>query len=556
MEIFFTERLNDRDFVLSESFDCFDGFGHGAFQKRLFLICIISIFAASSHSYITSLITGDVDHWCRQPPHTNMSAIAWKTEGIPLEADGQLSKCRRYDDPEDHNHSRIVPCEEWEYDDDQAMTTMRSKWNLVCDRQALFKAAVLSERVASVVFGVTAGFLSDWLGRIPIMHMAVVLLLASTVSSCFASTYELYVAFRFLAQGGAIATYLITGILFFEVTTHKNRPIHVVISGAAASVLSESWIVIMTQARLAWEIKQAVFVAPTLLLITTFSIHLESPRWLISKSRLKGAEDVMLEAAEINNFPLQNTACLIRELQDEAAKAPRKVALTEAQAPLLSGASVRKHALATFALYFSLGYALRAVNLLTEMRNEPRVKQAAFAVNLLCFPAMIHLLRTVTMRQFITACFFLLGVLMCLLSILIAFEASVASDAFLALAKALSTPANIVFTTYTLELFPTGVRGTASGWVFGFGATGSLFAAASLTLRKDARKAATLASAATFLFASVLAQRALPRNTTAECAMLSSRRSSAAHQKVLKHMMRSLETPAQRQGRTDVLEDF
>ncbi|KAH9371464.1 hypothetical protein HPB48_022050 [Haemaphysalis longicornis] len=295
---------------------------------------------------------------------------------------------------------------------------------------------------------------------------------------------------------------------------------------------------------MAWEVKQVLFVAPTLLLITTFFTHLESPRWLISKFRLTEAEDVMLDAAEINNFPLQNTACLIQDLKDVFAKAPPQVTFTEAQDHLLSGVSIRKHAFGTFALYFSLVYALRAVNMLTVMRNEPRVKQAAFVVTLLWYPAMIHLLRKVTMRKFIIACFSLLGVLMCLLSLLITFEATVVSDVFLVLAKALSAPANVVFVAYTLELFPTGVRGTAAGWVFAAGATGALFASASLTLRKDMHQHATLAAAATFLFASVLAQRALPTDTTAECAMISSRRESAASRKVMKHMKSSLETPA------------
>ncbi|KAH9371491.1 hypothetical protein HPB48_021506 [Haemaphysalis longicornis] len=147
MDLFYRHPPNYRNFLLSESFDCF---------RRLRARVIV----VSCHSYLQSVIAGDVDHWCGRPPHTNISAQAWKNEAIPLEADGQLSRCRQYEIADEPNNSRTIPCEYWEYDEDQAMTTLRSTWDLVCDRQELFQMAVLTERVATVVFGVAAGSVS------------------------------------------------------------------------------------------------------------------------------------------------------------------------------------------------------------------------------------------------------------------------------------------------------------------------------------------------------------------------------------------------------------
>lgn len=238
MDLFFSYRLRDRDFLVSESFDCFDGFGDGSFQKRLFLVCTLSIFVVSSHSYLMSLIAGDVDHWCKQPPHSNISMLAWKKEAIPLEADGELSRCRRYENIEELNNSRTIPCENWEYDEDQARTTIRSTWNLVCDRYVLLQTAVMTERASSVLFGVAAGCFADRFGRRLVLLASVTVLLASTLSSFFANSYTHYAITRFFAQGSAVATYIVTGVTFFEVTTHDNRPIHVVITGAVASVFT------------------------------------------------------------------------------------------------------------------------------------------------------------------------------------------------------------------------------------------------------------------------------------------------------------------------------
>ncbi|KAH9371155.1 hypothetical protein HPB48_017088 [Haemaphysalis longicornis] len=537
MDLFFPHRLNLVNFLVSESFDCFDGFGHGCFQQRLFLVCTLSVFVVSTHSYLPSLIAGDVDHWCKQPPHSNISALAWKTQAIPLEADGRLSRCRRYENIEEPNNSQTIPCEDWEYDEDQARVSMRSTWNLVCDRYVLLQTAVMSERVSSVVFGVAAGCLADRFGRMLVIFAAVVALVASTLSSFYADTYRSYAIARFFAQGSAVATYIVTGIAFFEVTTHKNRPIHSVLTGAVASVFSDSWLVIMREAKLPWQTEQAFFVAPTFLLMTAFFSVLESPRWLIAKARFHKAEEVMLAAAELNRFPLQNLACLVRELGVQKNKVSH-FPVSKAE-ELLSGISIRKRAFSAFALSFSLVYALRTVISLTVMRRIPLVRWTAPAATALCFPPMVLVLKSVTMRTFITACFILLGVMMCLLSLLVAYQ-PVISDVLLVTAKALSAPANIVFTVYTLELFPTAVRGTAAGWIFGCGALGSLCASVTLTVLEGNRADVALAAAGTFLFASTLSQRLLPQNTTAECAKVEERRKSVAARRALKHMKATL----------------
>ncbi|KAH9385030.1 hypothetical protein HPB48_027066 [Haemaphysalis longicornis] len=537
MDLFFPHRLKQRNFLVSESFDCFDGFGHGRFQQRLFLVCTLSVFVVSSHSYLPSLTAGDVDHWCKQPPHSNISALAWKNGAIPLEADGRLSRCRRYENIEEPNNSQTIPCEDWEYDEDQARVSMRSTWNLVCDRYVLLQTAVIAERVSSVVFGVASGCLADRFGRMLVLFAAVAILLASTVSSFFAPSYQSYALARFFAQGSAVATYIVTGIVFFEVTTHENRPIHIVITGALASVLADSWLAIMWEAKLPWQAEQAFFVAPTFLLLATFFTVRESPRWLIAKARFKKAEYVMLAAAKLNKFPLPNTACLMQELrvqQDQVAD--NAVHQTE---QLLSGVSIRKRAFATFALSFSLVYALRTVISLTVMRKIPLVRWTAPAATALCFPAMVLLLRRVTMRTFITTCFTLLGVVMCLLGLLLVNLPAI-SDVLLVTAKALSAPANIVFTVYTLELFPTAVRGTAAGWIFGCGASGALCATVSLTLLSRNRTDVVLAMGGFFLFASTLAQLPLPENTTVECTKMVKKRKSVAARKNLQHMKRTL----------------
>ncbi|KAH9371148.1 hypothetical protein HPB48_018586 [Haemaphysalis longicornis] len=366
------------------------------------------------------------------------------------------------------------------------------------------------QRVLSVVFEVVTGCFADWFGRMLVLFVAVVILLAST--------------------GSAVATYIVTGTVFFEVTTHENRPIHIVITGPVALVFSDSWLVIMREAKLPWQAEQAFFLTPTFLLLPAFFSVLESPRWLIATARCDKAEHVMLAAAKLNKFPLQNTACLMQELRLQKDQvADNTVHQTE---QMLRCVSIPKHAFAPSALSFCLVNALRTGISLTVMREIPAVRWTAPSATALCFPHacehadiyhdLLHSPRRSDVRT--------------KLANLPAF-----SDLLLVTDKALSAPTNIVLTVHTLELFPTPVRGTAAGWIFGCGASGDLCATVALTLLRRKRTDVFLATAGFFLFASTLAQRSLPENTTVECTKMQKSRKSIAIRKM--HHMKSTLIP-------------
>ncbi|KAL1428435.1 hypothetical protein MTO96_002812 [Rhipicephalus appendiculatus] len=182
MDLFFPQRLARYDLRTSESFDCQECFGYGAFQKRLFILLILSGFSVISQTSIVTLVFGDGDHWCKRPMGFNISAAEWKNIAIPLEADGRLSKCRIYErcvPPVDLspskpaadgqrqavNDTREIPCDEWEYDDSVADSTAVSSWNLVCHRRLLRIAVVALQYAGAVIFLVTSGLYADSLSR-------------------------------------------------------------------------------------------------------------------------------------------------------------------------------------------------------------------------------------------------------------------------------------------------------------------------------------------------------------------------------------------------------
>ncbi|KAK8767240.1 hypothetical protein V5799_005989 [Amblyomma americanum] len=545
MDLFVPRRLETQDLLSSEEFDCYEGFGHGVFQRRLLLLCILAIFVKNCHVYATTLTMGEVDHWCKRPQHWNMSTQEWKNAAIPLEADGQYSRCHQYANPYKSNDTSTVPCTAWEYDEDQAATSMVSHWDLVCDRMFLRVVLVFLNVAGLTTAGIAAGSIADTVGRRPVLMATTASLLASTTVLCLGRTFPVHAVAKFIASGSAAAQFIAAGILYFEVTIHENRPLHVVIAGAVAVVISELWLTVLTHMTIHWALKQAVFLAPTFLSAAAFCVGVESPRWLVAKARFQKAEDVMLAAAETNLFPLYNTACLLDKLKGKAAGSYHPEQRTGA-VEMLQGVSIRKRAMAIFFTYFSVYFVLQIVVYYSLRQQSLTLHCISFALVVLSFAGMLYVITRVTLLQFISACFAVLCVLQCMSSLAITTDSPVVKQGLVMSAKALVFVGYIVLATFSLELFPTAVRGTSSGWIYGFGGLGAVMAAVSIMLTMVVREDVCFAVAGTLMFASLLVLRTLPRNTTAECAKIAVKCASVFREQNVERMKKTLE---QREGR-------
>ncbi|KAH7932586.1 hypothetical protein HPB51_029215 [Rhipicephalus microplus] len=381
MDLFFPQRLARYDLRTSESFDCQEAFGYGPFQRRLFILLILSAFSLISQTSILTIVFGDVDHWCRRPRGSNISATEWKNIAIPLEADGRLSHCRIYErclplvdlnfpsgmDSVMHaqldqlyneclnaaNDTRDVPCKEWDYDDSVADSTAVSTWNMVCHQRLIKTTVVALQYAGAVIIVLTSGMYADSLSRKSCLVASASALVATTVCSVLANTYHVYALARFLAGGLTAVSEIFSIVIPFEVTTHAHRPQQVILWHLVGVFLAQLWEILMIRMPMFWQLKQLVFLAPSALLLPVSFTAPESPRWLVAKGRLREAETVMMQAAETNNFPLPDTAALIDKLKEQVE--PRMVTASDKE--ILDTNSLRRRALALFFAYFSMAFS-------------------------------------------------------------------------------------------------------------------------------------------------------------------------------------------------------
>ncbi|KAH9380400.1 hypothetical protein HPB48_017605 [Haemaphysalis longicornis] len=251
-------RQSTTGFIISESFDCYDAFGHGVFQLQMIGLVISAILALNCHSLVMPVIARDIDHWCKQPSDLNVSSDDWRDQFIPVEADGRPSRCGVYKHLNDSSEAEVIACQEWEYGNGSE-TTVVSTWNLVCHRRVLLVAALAVQNTGSVVFAAIAGPLTDYIGRVPVSYASLVLLLGSTIGSCFVTTYDIYTIFRFFCGGSVLVLSLAIATILFEMTTHDRRPLDVVFAGTISFVLSDVWVLITMPLELPWAVKRAIF---------------------------------------------------------------------------------------------------------------------------------------------------------------------------------------------------------------------------------------------------------------------------------------------------------
>ncbi|KAH7932696.1 hypothetical protein HPB49_001239 [Dermacentor silvarum] len=574
MDLLLPQRLAGVDLRTSESFDCEEGFGHGPFQKRMLLLILLGAFLLKCQTIVVSVVTGDVDHWCKPLAGFNISVADWKNIAIPIEADGRFSRCRVYErckppaelsnsvergktgagpevagrwynkcffndhEPQD-NDTRDAPCEEWDYDVRTAETSAVSFWNMVCHRRLMPAALVTLQNTGAVVGLVLVGALVDYVGRRAWLLGSAVAVVTCTVSTLVATSYVHYAVARFLIGASVAVHTVFTFLIPFEVMTHTHRPHQVLFLAVVGSALCDIWIIIVKSIVINWHLKQIIFLAPTAILLPALSTARESPRWLVAKGRLDAAETVMMEGAKTNNFPIAVTACLVEKLREQIQN---HVGQEGADADeLIDCRSLRRRALAMFAVCFSVSFVFYVNAFSTAQWRGFWIPGLNVAITLLTYAAMHFLMTGVTLITVLTSCFLLTGVIQCAMSITAGAGLATITKVLLVLSKGASTVIYVHCFTYVAELFPSAVRGGALCWAFASGRAAAMCAAVTFVLKPTGHEDVVFGVTGLFLFASLLVIRALPRTTVVEEAKIVARDASDSTRIALDHMKRTLE---------------
>ncbi|KAH9364207.1 hypothetical protein HPB48_016074 [Haemaphysalis longicornis] len=504
------------DIETSEGFDCEEVFGSGQFQNRLILIGFVALWAAHCQTLAFSLISADVDHWCKQPTGENLSELDWKRTAIPVEADGQRSKCTVYTNRSDHNDINVVECDAWEFDPQGAKSTIVSEWNLVCHRRSLRTLAMAISMAGALASLVTSAYCGDYFGRRPVILVCIAVVLPATLLCCFTKTYPVYVCTRFFISGCTMSPCALIVTIMVESCSFARRPASLSLCAMTSLILADVCFAVLKRVpNLSWSFLQLMMAAPSFLLPIVFFLVHESPRWLIARRRLKDAERVMLAAAKLNGRPNDFVALLLRRVEqrlkaEESASANSTVVKDMMRV-------MRRRVVIMFGSSFSVIIAFYAslFSLTERYTASERLEWASLGAKALAACLLLIVINRIDKTRLISSVFLIIGSFCCLTSIaalttVIEPSRYIVTDVILVLTLAASSVGVVVNFAFVSELLPTPFRGFAICLLLAGGRLGGMIGAILSAVAGIAREDLVFFLVATVVYCSVYTLKYLP----------------------------------------------
>jgi OCT family organic cation transporter-like MFS transporter 4/5 len=475
----------------------------GRWQYTIFLLTWIEGILIGFHHLSSVFLGYTPSHWCKLGDlglPEDWSLEQKQNFSIPRNSKDGLESCSVYDVASSvinsdfstavaQRSSDIVSCSSWDYATDMGWTTV-SEWNLVCDRTALLSTVQGSYMGGVFVGCIFWGWASDKYGRRPSILIASVIQMVTSIIAAFSVNYIMFIFFRFLVAFSVSGVFECGFVLVTEIVAPELRtPFGIMTQfpfGIGASLLPLVAYFIKD-----WTSLQLSISIPCCLLISYYWTMPESPRWLVSKNRMKEALVILKSAAKSNGVTLESDdeiLGMLNSLETKTCEVSRPSAgekFREAFAEmemLVATPNMRKR---TINVYFSwlvvamvyYGLSFNTKNIGADIYVSNFI--SGFAEVVACVVIIPALSRFGRVKIYSGT--FLAGGVACILVAIILWVTEEGSVVWLIVSLAMTGKFLIAGTfalayLYTAELFPTPVRNVAVGGASTFARIGSMSA--------------------------------------------------------------------------------
>ncbi|XP_072437345.1 solute carrier family 22 member 3-like [Chiloscyllium punctatum] len=302
----------------------------GRYQRWIILLLSLSGVTFSFLTVAFIFLGVTPDHWCRGPPGLLVlgQRCGWSPEQeknytLPLERSGSPShsRCESYEidwnatflsceDPvslitNDSGDLLRTPCQNgWSFDGSR--TTIVSEYELVCDDAWKVDMSQVCIEIGFFLGALIAGYSADRFGR----KLCLLACLAGTgvsgIAVAVAPTYPVFVIFRILQGLFGRGICLTNAVIATELVGPRYRRVAIVVTQAA---FSSGIMILPGLAYLirSWKGIQMAITIPNFVLLLYCCLIPESPRWLLTRMRIKEALKIAQNIAEQNGKSLPST---------------------------------------------------------------------------------------------------------------------------------------------------------------------------------------------------------------------------------------------------------
>uniref|UniRef100_A0AAQ5XCS1 Major facilitator superfamily (MFS) profile domain-containing protein n=1 Tax=Amphiprion ocellaris TaxID=80972 RepID=A0AAQ5XCS1_AMPOC len=474
----------------------------GRFQQQVFYLLCLTAFPNGFTALSIVFVAGTPTHRCLIPAHLNLSA-AWRNSSIPLEEDqipGALvpSKCSRYKVDAMLGYSDIgllpgvdvnlshVPREGcvdgWEYDRSNYISTIVTEWDLVCDDS--WKKPLTSSVyfIGFLTGSFITGQLSDRYGRKIVLFLTLAIQAVFSFSQAFAPSWTVFCTLFFVVGLAQISYYVSAFVLGMELLNPRMRTVFSTVGMCMFFGLGYMLLPLLGFFIRDWRKLMLSLSLFGLLFVPVWWLIPESPRWLLSRGRVRDAEAIIRAAAKKNK--IEAPPVIFRPLQKELASEKTKA---HNICDLLRSPNIRWISITLWLVWNTVTIAYFALSLNTSNLHG-NVYFNCFLSALVEMPAYTAswiMFRWYSRRLCLFSTLFTGGLFLLLIQLIPAHLIYFAITLEM-IGKFAITTAFAIMYAYTAEVYPTVLRNTAVGTCSMVSRIGSITAPFFIYLSKNA----------------------------------------------------------------------
>ncbi|KAM7303731.1 protein GPR108 [Ixodes scapularis] len=459
----------------------------GWYHAVLGAVTVLRAFPTAWTLLVVPFIVPPVEHWCAMPSLPslqNWTQERWRLSALPVVRNGSDEQSVVLDGCHVHplldaesavfDEENTVKCDSWTYNETVPGASAVPEWDLVCSndwQRSLMQSVVF---LGSLVGALIIGRLSDRFGRRFMFFTATFVYIGFGCAAAASPSASWYNSLRFFASVCIAGIQTTAAALFTEIVEPRHRML-LNVGFSLGFTLPTLLLPGVAYLLHNWKLLQLVAGLSGFILVPFIFVVQESPRWLVATRREKQAQKAIEKILRFNGRPVPDMRSTMSML---AEKSEKDVQLTShGPAEILRHKRLLRNAICLFIIWFCDNFFMYATTLSSvdlggsAFVNFALSAAAEIPAGLLSFPVVRYCRR----KRAQAAMLLLAGIAAILTSVLPLDSLWMRLGLNMACRFILVISAAVKW-VYSMEVFPTAVRGFGFSACFTVGRIGGMLA--------------------------------------------------------------------------------
>uniref|UniRef100_A0A3Q3WNA3 Major facilitator superfamily (MFS) profile domain-containing protein n=1 Tax=Mola mola TaxID=94237 RepID=A0A3Q3WNA3_MOLML len=275
-------------------FDCLTSFlgDYGLFQMLVIVLLSLSAVPTSYMPIMMIFLSDTQEYHCKASVNSTRNG-SWTGP----------DSCSRYKVTGNRTETAEPCLDGWIFSTETYTATIVSEWSLVCDNAWKVPFSTSLFFVGVLIGSFFCGHLSDRFGRKPVFFLTFVLQAVTALIQAASISWLMFCVLNCLRGLGQISSYMLSLTIGSEILSKSARVNYTLLGHNLGYGIGYALLPLFAYFIRGWRMLLVASAIPSLLIIPTWWVIPESPRWLLHKGRLEEAELIIRNAAKMNKVP-------------------------------------------------------------------------------------------------------------------------------------------------------------------------------------------------------------------------------------------------------------